>query len=191
MPKTKSGKYWVDWANAHAKNSHNVDDLADPFKANVKAFIKALEDAGAKVKVSATKRDAKRAYLFHWSWLIALDKSKPSAATAMAGVDIEWDHGDAAKSKAGAKEMVDGFGLAVPPKSNDAPALASNHIAGKAIDMDITWTGDLKIKKKDGTVVSVPFMTNPNLNTKLHAVGESYGVKKLKTDAPHWSSDGF
>ena len=191
MPKTKSGKSWVAWANLHAKNSDSVDDLADPFKANAKAFIKALEDAGAKVKVRATRRDAKRAYLFHWSWLIALGKSQPSAATAMAGVDIEWDHGDDAQSKAGAQEMVDGFGLAVPPKSTVAPALKSNHIAGKAIDMDITWSGDLKVKKKDGTVVNVPFMADPNHNTKLHAVGDSYGVKKLKTDAPHWSHDGF
>lgn len=39
--------------------------------------------------------------------------------------------------------------------------------------MDITWTGDLNVKRKDGTIVSVPSMTNPNLNTKLHAVGES------------------
>jgi hypothetical protein len=190
MPKTNSGKSWVDWANIHAKNSENVDGLTEPFKSNAKAFIKALETAGAKVKVRATTRDAKRAYLFHWSWLIALDKSKPSAATAKTGVDIEWDHGDAAKSKAGAKEMVAGFGLAVPPKSNVAPALKSNHIAGNAIDMDVTWTGELKVKKKDGTIVSVPFFTNPNLNVKLHAVGESYGVKKLKTDAPHWSHNG-
>jgi hypothetical protein len=190
LPKTKSGKYWVTWANQHAKNSSSVDDLADPFKANVKAFIKALEDAGATVKVTSTRRDAKRAYLFHWSWLIALGKAKPSDATALAGVDIEWDHGDIAKSKAGAKEMVDGFGLAVPPKSNVAPALSSNHIAGKAIDMDITWTGELKVKKKDGTEVAVTFLANPNANSKLHAVGESYSVKKLKTDAPHWSVDG-
>jgi hypothetical protein len=187
----KSGKSWVDWANLHAKNSDRIDELAEPFKANVKAFIKALEDAGAKIKVKATKRDAKRAYLFHWSWLIALEKSKPSAASAMAGVDIEWDHGDAASSKAGAQEMVDGFGLAVPPKSTVAPSLTSNHIAGRAIDMEINWTGDLKVKKKDGTIASVPFMSNPNVNSKLHAVAESYGVKKLKTDAPHWSSDGW
>jgi hypothetical protein len=186
MAKTNSGKYWVTWANAHAKNSSSVDDLTEPFKASAKAFIQALEDAGAKVKVTATTRDAKRAYLFHWSWLIALGKSKASDAKPMAGVDIEWDHGDAAKSKAGAKEMVDGFGLAVPPKSTNAPALSSNHIVGKAIDMDITWAGELKVKKKGGTVVSVPF-----LSTKLHAVGESYGLKKLKTDAPHWSFNGL
>jgi hypothetical protein len=190
MAKTKSGKYWVTWANAHAKNSDSVDDLVDPFKSNAKAFIKALEDAGAKVKVTSTLRHANRAYLFHWSWKIALGKAKPSDATAKLGVDIEWDHGDAAKSKAGAQEMVTGFGLAVPPKSNVAPSLNSVHIAGKAIDMDITWTGVLKVCKKDGTTVDVVFMADPNANTKLHTVGESYGVKKLKNDAPHWSHDG-
>jgi len=190
MAKTKSGKSWVAWADLNAKNSSSVDDLAEPFKANVKAFISALEAAGAKVKVSATKRAAKRAYLFHWSWKIALGKAKPSEATALAGVDIEWDHGDAAKSKAGAQEMVTGFGLAVPPKSNVAPSLTSNHIAGNAIDMDITWSGEIKVKKKDGTEVSIAYICDPNANVKLHGVGASYGVKKLTSDAPHWSSNG-
>ena len=86
--------------------------------------------------------------------------------------------------------MVTGFGLAVPPKSNIAPSLTSNHIAGKAIDMDIKWTGKKKFKKKDGTEVEVPFMSDVNSNTKLHEVGESYGVKKNKSDAPHWSHNG-
>jgi hypothetical protein len=190
MAKTKSGKYWVTWANSHAKNSDDVEKLTEPFKSKAKEFIDALEDAGAGVDVSATRRDAKRAYLFHWSWLIALGKAKPSEATALAGVDIEWDHGDLAKSKAGAQEMVHGFKLAVPPKSKKAPALHSNHIAGKAIDMDITWTGHLKVKKKDGTEVSVPFVADANQNSKLHEVGASYGVYKLKDDAPHWSING-
>lgn len=187
---TKSGKYWVTWANTHAKNSEKIDDLEATFKKNVKGFIKALEDAGATVTVSATKRSDKRAYLFHWSWKISLDKAKPSAATKKAGVNIEWDHGDAAKSKAGAKEMVSGFGLAVPPKSTNAPSLTSNHISGKAIDMTITWKGTIKVKKKDGKTVDVKYMANVNSNTTLHTVGASYGVKKLKTDAPHWSYNG-
>src|ERR1043165_5912721 len=102
----------------------------------------------------------------------------------MTGVDIEWDHGDEEKSKAGAKDMIEGFGLAVPPNSTNAPSLTSNHISGKALDMDVTWNGTIKIKKKDGTVESVAFMPNVNLNTKLHGVGASYGVRKLTTDAP-------
>lgn len=56
--------------------------------------------------------------------------------------------------------------------------------------MDIVWTGTIKIKKKDGTEDSILFMADANKNTKLHAVGASYGVKKLTTDTPHWSLDG-
>ncbi len=33
-------------------------------------------------------------------------------------------------------------------------------------------------------------MADVNKNTKLHTVGASYEVKKLTTDAPHWSHDG-
>ncbi len=190
MAKIKSGAYWVTWANAHAKNSTSVDDLVEPFKRNAKAFIKALESAGAKVDVGTTKRSDKRAYLFHWCWKIGLGKAKASEATTMPGVEIEWDHGDVEKSKKGAKEMIDGFGLALPPNSTNPPALLTNHTPGKAIDMNITWIGTMRIKKKDGTEEAVLFMNYVNKNTKLHAVGASYGVKKLKTDAPHWSLDG-
>lgn len=108
----------------------------------------------------------------------------------MAGVDILWDHGDLEKSKAGALELVNGFGLAVPPRSTNAPSLTSNHIGGKAIDMTIKWSETITVKKKDGSDVKVVYSQNVNSNTVLHSIGESYGVKKLKTDAPHWSHDG-
>jgi hypothetical protein len=185
-----SGKYWVSWANTNAKNSDKLDDLEPDFRKKVEAFIQALKNAGAKVTINATRRSAKRAYLFHWCWKIGLKKAKPSEATAMPGVPIQWDHGNLEKSIEGAKEMIRGFGLAVPPKSTVAPALRSNHIAGKAIDIDIQWTGTLKVKKKDGTVVEVVSMSDPNANVKLQQVGESYGVKKLTSDKPHWSYNG-
>jgi hypothetical protein len=188
--KSKSGSYWVTWANAHAKGSKDIEDLVDPFKSNAKDFIKALQDAGATVTVTETKRSDKRAYLFHWAWLIGLGKEKASDASAMTGVEIEWDHGNDQDSIDGAKEMIDGFGLAVPPASKVAPALNSNHIAGKAIDIIIKWDGTIKIKKKDGTEVSVAYKEDANQNTDLHAVGASYSVYKLTNDAPHWSVDG-
>jgi hypothetical protein len=140
---TKSGIFWVTWANAHAQNSTKVEHLTEPFRSPVKTFIAALTVAGAKVDVSTTKRCSRRAYLFHWSWLIALRKCKPSDAKTLHGVDIQWDHGDDAASKRGAQETVTGFGLAVPPKSDKTPSLTSNHITGRAIDMDITWTGTI------------------------------------------------
>jgi hypothetical protein len=190
VPKTKSGAYWVEWASTNAKNSTSVDDLDPLFKLKVRAFLKALQDAGATVTIGTTRRSDKRAYLFHWSWRIAVGNAKASAATAKPGVDILWDHGNAEDSRLGAQEMVDGFGLAVPPKSTNPPSLVSHHIRGKAIDMTIRWTGALKVKKHGGGTVDVPFMESVNLNSKLHAVGASYGVLKLKTDAPHWSLDG-
>lgn len=186
----KSGREWVTWANAHATNSSKVEDLESGFRTKAKEFIATLQAAGATVTVSATRRSDKRAYLFHWSWKIHLDRCTPSDPPPKAGVDIEWDHGDLAASKQGAKEMVEGFGLAVPPASTVAPSLTSNHIAGRAIDMTITWTGTLQVKNKAGVVVSVPFMSDVNANTALHQVGESYGVKKLRSDAPHWSHNG-
>jgi hypothetical protein len=202
--KKLSGKQWVAWADEHAKSSAAkvkhlkeplrtdtmVKDLVEPFRSHVQAFIAALRAAGARVHATDSKRNPKRAYLFHWSWRIALDKAKPSEAKPMAGVDIRWDHGDAAKSRAGAKEMVQGFGLAVPPKSTVAPAPHSNHIDGNAIDMLITWTGILHVKKKNGRFEDVPFMSDPNKNHKLHVVGDSYQVIKHKHDAPHWSING-
>lgn len=189
MP-TNSGKYWVTWANTHAKNSSNVNDLDAVFKPKVKEFIKSLTDGGATVDISTTKRSEKRAYLFHWSWKISQGKCKPSDATKMAGVDIQWDHGDIVKSKAGALEMVKGFGLAVPPRSTNPPSITSNHILGKAIDMTIKWKGSIKVKNKSNTEVQVTYSTNVNTNTVLHSIGDSFGVKKLKTDAPHWSFNG-
>ena len=189
MP-TKSGLPWVRWANAHATNSELIDDLEAGFRSSVTAFVDALKAAGATVVVSATRRNEKRAYLFHWSWKISQGQSAPSEASKMAGVDIEWDHGDLATSKAAALEMVQGFGLAVPPQSIFPPSLTSNHIAGKAIDMTIAWVGVIKVKNQHGTDVSIRFLPDVNANSALHLVGESYGVLKLKSDAPHWSHNG-
>jgi hypothetical protein len=190
VAKVNSGVFWVTWAGVNAKNSALVQDLQDPFRSNAQAFVDALRNAGCTVTVRATRRSEKRAYLFHWCWRIGLAKAAASQATVMAGVDIQWDHGSAEASIKGAKEMIDGFDLAIPPASVNPPALNSNHIAGKAIDIDIAWTGTIPIKKRDGTVEMVPFMPNVNANTKLHTVGATYGVRKLTTDAPHWSFDG-
>jgi hypothetical protein len=185
-----SGKYWVTWADTYAKNSNAINDLEVGFRESAQLFVKALTDAGADVIISTTRRSEKRAYLFHWSWKISQNRCKASEAATMPGVDIQWDHGDADKSRRGALEMVQGFGLAVPPKSTNPPSTTSNHIIGKAIDLTITWTGTITVKKKNATEVKVMFMRDVNANTALHAIGASYDVKKLVTDAPHWSYNG-
>lgn len=187
---SKSGVSWVALSNASHGDSADVADLAEPFRSDAIAFLQALQDAGATVVISATRRSEARAYLFHWSWCIAQGSARASDVPPKAGLDILWDHGTDADSVRAAADMVRGFGLAVPPRSVNPPSLTSNHIAGTAIDMTVTWTGVLAAKKRDGTTVNVPFMPDVNLNLPLHEVGASYGVRKLTTDAPHWSHNG-
>ena len=186
----KSGKTWVNWANVNAPNSNNIEDLSLSFRPKVESFINALKDAGASITISSTRRSIKRAYLFHWAWLIALKKCSPSDPPPMVGVDIEWNHGNISDSINGANEMVKGFGLAVPPKSIVAPALQSNHISGDAIDMNIIWQKTIKVKNKDSKEVEITFSMNPNTNIELIKLGKSFGVIKNISDKPHWSIDG-
>lgn len=71
------------------------------------------------------------------------------------------------------------------------PVLESRHTEGKAIDMEISWTA-AELKMKDGADKDVIIKTGPKdgSNAELHKVGKSFGVIKLVSDPPHWSSDG-
>ncbi|HEX4810477.1 MAG TPA: hypothetical protein VH325_16180 [Bryobacteraceae bacterium] len=185
MP-TLSGSSWVN----QFPNSSSPDDLTEPFRANAKNFLAALNTAGASVSISSTLRPAKRAFLMHYSYKIAKSGLDPSAAPAMAGVDINWVHTgangkpDITASRKAANDMVSGYGIVY------APALTSRHTEGKAIDMDISWSGELTIAKADGKSVTIKSSPRTGANTDLQTVGASYGVHKLATDPPHWSSDG-
>ncbi len=182
-----SGAAWVD----RFPGSRSTADLNEDFKQAVERFLAALAAAGATVKISATYRPPERAYLMHHAWDIARNGANPERVPPMFGVNILWAHRDAsgrvdrAASRRGAKEMVDGFGMAAQA------ALRSNHTARRAIDMSISWSGTLQIKNGRGDTVSI--RTEPRTgagNRELHAVGATYKVLKLVSDPPHWSEDG-
>lgn len=132
----------------------------------------------------------------HWAWKIVNQDVDPQTVPEREGIDIEWAHTDEAgryskeKSVAGAKAMVDGYGL---QNLKVAPALTSRHIQGDAIDMTISWEGTLTLKNASGTSVSISTEPRTGMNTELHAVGATYKVIKFKggaADKPHWSTDG-
>ena len=175
-----SGPHWV----ARFPTSRSLFDCKPPFLDRISKFHQALVEAGAQVKISATLRPAERAYLMHFSSKIASGKIDPRKVPPMAGVSIKWFHGDLAKSKNAAQQMVHGYGIAFPP------ALHSRHTEGLAVDMTITWSGTLQIKDATGAVKSIGAPQSGNTNQALHKVGASYGVIKLASDPPHWSSDG-
>jgi hypothetical protein len=186
MARELSGIAWV----GRFPTSKSTETLVDGFRQKCEAFLAALEVAGAVVSINATLRPPERAYLMHWSFVIHNGEVEPDDVPAHAGVAIEWVHrkpngsSNLAASRAAAAAMVHGYDIA------HRPSLTSLHIFGKAIDMSVGWNGALKIKQKNGTKKTIGSLPRTGLNHELWAVGATYGVLKLSSDAPHWSSSG-
>lgn len=180
-----SGKDWV----SKFPTSKSVADLEPTFGANVSRFLAALAAAGASVSINATYRPRERAYLMHYAFRIARQGLSPLDVPALAGVEIEWAHKsangklDLTASRNAAEEMVDAYGIAYKP------ALRSQHTQRLAIDMSISWQGDLKIADAKGKVVTIG-SPRTGQNSTLVNVGATYKVIKLISDPPHWSVDG-
>lgn len=168
----KSGTYWLN----KYPSSRSLTTLAEPFKSRAISFVDALRKAGASVSITNTRRSPMAGYLMHYAWRIARENFDPAAVPAMAGVPICWTAG----GKAGAIAMVNAWGIAY------RPSLTSNHYKGFAVDMDISWNGNLNI---GGTVIkSTPRTGNNASLQKVAAV--KFKVYKLVVDPPHWSIDG-
>ena len=110
-------------------------------------------------------------------------------ATQKENIPINWIHTDSSGnysekiSRAKALEMKNAYGM------KHIASITSNHILGKAIDMTIIWTKNIKIKDKAGK----EYILTPNNGAKckeLHDIGATYGVHKLLKDDPHWSFNG-
>lgn len=180
-----SGAAWFDKNIYRYPTSRLTSELAQPFRGNFERFQKALTDAGATVRMNVTYRSEERAYLMHYAYKIAHGTIAAKDVPAQPGVRIKWVHATDAESKAAAAAMVAKFGIAYPP------AFPSNHSARTAVDMNVSWTGTLKIKDAAGTDVEIK--TTPRTgagNAALHTVGATYGVIKLVGDPPHWSANG-
>jgi len=183
-PAQQSGATWWHANQAKYPNSNRLADLANPFRAKAIRFTDALREAGARLGVSATRRNRIRAQLMHYSWKVSHGTLAPSAVPAIAGCAIEWDHGNLASSRRGAQEMVDLFGIVFEP------SLTSLHIEGRALDMNVGWDGTLRVREADGGMRAVGAPRNGNENRELHEIGAGYGVHKLLSDPPHWSDNG-
>jgi uncharacterized repeat protein (TIGR01451 family) len=193
----------AQWAGVFP-TSQNLADLAPGFQANVRAFINAMQVSGINVGIVATLRPAQRAYLMHYSWLIAnrgLDPAVVPAfipAVGQASVDICWVHRtaggaiDRPASVAAAQGLSTALGI--DPNLALAPALNSRHTEGRAIDMTTTWgPGRMRVLDAQGRGVQIPGQPRNGLNAQLIAVGATYGVVHFlaaAADPNHWSTDG-
>jgi hypothetical protein len=179
----------IDWVNQFPTSS-SASDLVEPFRTSVNSFLAALRDGGAIVTIADTLRPAQRVYLMHWSYAIANGMANPAKVPLLPDVDIQWVHTDSGgapdsvATNAAAAAMVRAYGIVF------APAIASRHTEGLAIDFTVTWNGDLTIKDARQSPIEITSTPRNGGNLDLHKVGASYGVIKLVTDPPHWSSDG-
>ncbi|MDH0288550.1 hypothetical protein N7414_05440 [Pseudomonas sp. GD04087] len=180
VEKELSGAQWVE----RFPTSRQTVDLISPFRENVDRFIAALSSAGVGVDISATLRPPERAYLMHYCTRIAAGAIAPQDVPEMEGVDIEWVHRDAqgqidlARSKQAARAMKSAYQIVHPP------ALVSRHSQGRAIDMTLSNVMNRNVVNGQGVEILI------SSSAILYQVGSSYGVRKLVSDAPHWSDDG-
>jgi hypothetical protein len=182
-----SGRAWWNANQARWPDSEDLDDLDSDWGDDVKKFINILREADARVTIISTRRPRNRAYLMHYSWMIANGRIEPADVPLRARVDIQWDHGDDRISRNAAQEMVDCFGLA-----HYAAGRRSNHVRGMAIDMYITWRGDLFLGPlpNGGFRGIIGGPRNGVQNRELHEIGALFGVRKKLNDRPHWSHNG-
>jgi hypothetical protein len=192
-PENFSGAHWAKRADENGWiSSKSLSRLTDTFRTKVEAFKTALEQAGVNVVINCTFRHTARSWLMHYAWQIGFEKEEPPSDDPW-NSGIIWDHGSPDATKKAAQAMAKGFGMSF------TAAIDSNHIGGDAIDLTITWSGDLTIKNASGedvVITSEPrhggsrYLSSPSGNTDLHAVGATYGVKKYYKDPPHWSLTG-
>ncbi len=181
-PSEPSGGAWV----TRFPTSTSTDDLMPEFRDEVNRFIAALKTANASVQVSETYRSRERAYWMHYSYRIARENLDPATVPAAEDVNICWLHRDAkgnpdrAASRRAAQQMVKAYNIAFNP------TLDSDHIERRAIDMTITWQGDLRIVDGTGKLVIIKSEPRNGNNAELHKVGATFNVTKLVKDPPHW-----
>ncbi|HEY4123698.1 MAG TPA: hypothetical protein VGM36_03735 [Rhizomicrobium sp.] len=183
-PVEPSGSCWV----SRFPGSTSLDDLLPDFRGRVRAFLLALKDGGANIRIAATYRPPERAWLMHWSWLVVAGVD-PAKVPHLKTIDIAWLHTngsapDVAASRAAAKAMVARYGIKYPP------VLASRHTQRRAIDMTIGWKGALHTRDASGAHHLITSSPRSGLNYELIEIGKSFGVTKLFSDPPHWSDDG-
>lgn len=184
-----SGGQWSDVFG----HSRETKDLREDFRKMVEDFLDAL-DGHVNKHVSSTYRTDEHQYLMHYADKI-LDGTDPAKVPPWPGVDICWDHHgddgqrDLAASRAAAQQMKEkmNFGDLVAPPGK------SNHQERIAVDLKISWEGDVTLD--DGTVLhgGTGNAKIDAFNADLVELGKSCGVlkhPKNPTEWMHWSIDG-
>lgn len=185
---TRSGASWVATANSQGwTDSTDFSTFNGTWGPKARAFVEGLRNNGADVTVTAGLRHPNRATLMHYAWHVAAGSKTAAAANAdcrARGIAIEWDHGDATRTRSAANALKNAFGLV------HAAALTSNHIAGLAMDLNIRSVP--RSLTMNGKTYQSGGKGNGTLDEdKVDHIGRDMGVIWFGSgDWVHWSVDG-
>jgi hypothetical protein len=199
-----SGAHWKkiaddSWGGA----TPNIAELESSFGADLTKFLDMLGANNITYSLESGFRPPQRSYLFHYCVMVAKGSIAPNKVPAMDGVDIVWDHGNAAASRAGAQALADAFGLV------GVAAHPSNHNAGTAVDMKLDFSANPGNKLSytvGGNTITRTIKTSDEARIGVSAKGKSisgiggrelskagadFGVKRaVDNDIVHWSRTG-
>lgn len=191
-----SGEQWVKKFPA----SDKLTDLESAFGQSVTKFVNAIEKGGASIEILSTQWPPERAYMMHFAWLIAHEEIHPQQVPPIdevdfdtnvsTALDIVWWHGNLEDSLKAVEEMLEAFGIA---ELEEPPVLASRHVSGEAVDMRISWGGNLTLMGPGEEEITIESGPNDETNEELIGIAAMFGVihyEDPEEDAVHWSVDG-
>jgi len=200
----KSGAHWKQiaddrWGGA----TPDIAELESSFGSDLRAFLDMLAANNITCVLESAYRPPERSYLFHYCVKVWKRKIAPKEVPPMAGVDIAWDHGNDAASRAGAEALANAFGLV------GVAAHPSNHNSGQAVDMKLDFSGNptnTLTYTKNGRTITRTIKTDDEARVGAKAKGKSianiekrelskagadFGVKRaVDSDIVHWSRTG-
>jgi uncharacterized protein YgiM (DUF1202 family) len=184
----RSGANWVSIATASGwTNSTEFSALDPSWGPRAEAFVTGLRAAGAQVHITAGLRHPNRAFLMHYAWGVAHGQYTPAQGNAACrgrGINIEWDHGNAAASRAAAQALVNAFGLV------HQASITSNHVHGLAIDMEISGL-PASITMNGQTYTTRRGASGAAAAESVVPIGRGMGVIWFGAgDRVHWSHNG-
>jgi hypothetical protein len=184
----RSGANWVRIADQNGwSNTTAFSALDASWGPRAEAFVTELRSAGAQVRVTAGLRHPNRAFLMHYAWGVAHGQYTPAQANAACrgrGIDIEWDHGDQAASRAAAQALVNAFGLV------RQASITSNHIRGLAMDIEISGL-PASINMNGKTYSTQRGASGSAAAASVAPIGRDMGVLWFGAgDYVHWSQNG-
>ncbi len=194
----------VAWNARWPGGDRSIGDLNAQFRPRVEVFVAAMAQAGITVQPQSTLRSPERAYLMHFSYLVAKGLLAPQDVPAYVPIAGEtapgvcWLHrtatgaADPKASVTAAAQLLSALG--VDTSLRTPPALRSRHITGDAVDMQLSWSAPaVTVEDATGRMVKITSKPHDGTNPDLIAVGAGYGVdhfSPVSVDRNHWSSDG-